>query len=140
MPYGRWFPTRSSSAALRFAVGLFQPCILATQATAHVLTDGSPAGSIVDELKAHIIKAVTHCVWIWRPDDRGAYHIVRRSRGNGGEVFCALYEFQDPEVIDHLAKLQDKANVILSNMPGTTDGTKTNDTTPTSATDSRRWR
>jgi len=48
--------------------------------------------------------------------------------GNGGEVFCALYEFQDPEVIDHLAKLQDKANVILSNMPGTTDGTKTNDT------------
>jgi phosphatidylserine/phosphatidylglycerophosphate/cardiolipin synthase-like enzyme len=43
-------------------------------------------------------------------------------------VFCALYEFQDPEVIDHLAKLKDKANIILSNMPGATDGKKTNDT------------
>jgi len=29
----------------------FNRGILATQATAHVLTDGSPAGSIVDELK-----------------------------------------------------------------------------------------
>jgi len=34
----------------------FNRGILATQATAHVLTDGSPAGSMVDKLKAHIIQ------------------------------------------------------------------------------------
>jgi phosphatidylserine/phosphatidylglycerophosphate/cardiolipin synthase-like enzyme len=47
---------------------------------------------------------------------------------DGGEVFCALYEFEDPEAIGHLAKLKDKANLILSNMPGAVDGKKTNDT------------
>ena len=49
--------------------------------------------------------------------------------GDGGDVYCALYEFQDPELIDHLAALKGKAHVILSNMPGTTDEhQKTNDT------------
>ena len=37
---------------------------------------------------------------------------------NGGDVYCALYEFQDPEAIEHLAALKGKAHVILSNMPG----------------------
>src|SRR5271169_7180870 len=47
---------------------------------------------------------------------------------SGGEVYCALYEFQDPEAIGHLAKLKGKAHVFLSNMPGAADdGQKTND-------------
>ncbi|MBV9559384.1 MAG: hypothetical protein JOY90_02815 [Bradyrhizobium sp.] len=48
---------------------------------------------------------------------------------DGGDVYCALYEFQDPEAIAHLAALKNRAHVILSNMPGTTDDKeKTNDT------------
>jgi hypothetical protein len=130
MPYG---PVISNEVQLSPHYGslsvYFNRGILATQATAHVLTDGSPAGSMVDELKAHIIKAGDPL----RLDLAGQMiealtTLSDEAAGNGGEVFCALYEFQDPEVIDHLAKLQDKANVILSNMPGTTDGTKTNDT------------
>jgi hypothetical protein len=79
MPYG---PMISNEVQLSPHYGslsvYFNRGILATQATAHVLTDGSPAGSMVDELKAHIIKAGDPL----RLDlyDRSAYHIVRRSR------------------------------------------------------------
>ena len=130
MPYG---PVVSNEVQLSPHYGslsvYFNRGILATQATAHVLTVGSPAGSIVDELKAHIIKAGDPLRLDLAGQMIGALTTLSdEAAGNGGEVFCALYEFQDPEVIDHLAKLQDKANVILSNMPGTTDGTKTNDT------------
>ena len=83
---------------------------------------------LVDGLKAHIVKPGDPL----RLDLAGqmieALTTLSDEAANGGEVFCALYEFQDPEVIDHLAKLKDKANVILSNMPGTADGEKTNDT------------
>jgi phosphatidylserine/phosphatidylglycerophosphate/cardiolipin synthase-like enzyme len=44
---------------------------------------------------------------------------------DGGEVFCALYEFEDPEALDHLEKLGGKANVILSNMPTSAKGKPT---------------
>ena len=36
---------------------------------------------------------------------------------DGGEMYSALYEFEDPEAIDHLKKLGANAHVILSNMP-----------------------
>jgi len=52
MPYG---PLISNQVQLSPHCGslsaYFNRGILATQATAHVLTDGSPAGSMVDELK-----------------------------------------------------------------------------------------
>ena len=106
----------------------FNRGILATQATAHVLADGSPAGSMVDKLKARIIQPGDPL----RVDLAGqmieALTALSDDAANGGEVFCALYEFQDPELIDHLARLKDKACVILSYMPGTIDGQKTNDT------------
>lgn len=129
MPYG---PLISNQVQLSPHFGTlsayFNRGILATQATAHVLTDGSPAGSMVDELKAHIVKPGDPL----RLDLAGqmieALTTLSDEAANGGEVFCALYEFQDPEVIDHLAKLKGNANVILSNMPGTVDGKKTNDT------------
>jgi len=48
---------------------------------------------------------------------------------DGGDVYCALYEFEDPEAIAHLAKLKGRAHAILSNMPGTNaDKQKTDDT------------
>jgi len=129
MPYG---PLISNQVQLSPRYGslsaYFNRGILATQATAHVLTDGSPAGSMVDELKARIIQPGDPL----RLDLAGqmieALTALSDEAANGGEVLCALYEFQDPELIDHLAKLKDKANVILSNMPGATDGVKTNDT------------
>jgi phosphatidylserine/phosphatidylglycerophosphate/cardiolipin synthase-like enzyme len=108
----------------------FNRGILATQATAHVLTDGSPAGSMVEELKTHITKIGDPL----RVDLAGQMiealtTLSDEAATDGGEVYCALYEFQDQEVIEALAKLKDKANVILSNMPGKADdGTKTNDT------------
>jgi hypothetical protein len=36
-----------------------------------------------------------------------------------GKVYCALYEFEDAELIGKLKALKGNANVILSNMPGT---------------------
>src|SRR5271166_513666 len=129
MPYG---PLISNQIQLSPHYGslsaYFNRGILATQATAHVLTDGSPAGSMVDELKAHIIQAGDPLRLDLAGQMLEALTTLSDEAADGGEVFCALYEFQDPEVIDHLAKLKDKANVILSNMPGTTDGKKTNDT------------
>ena len=129
MPYG---PLISNQVQLSPHYGslsaYFNRGILATQATAHVLTDGSPAGSMVDELKAHIIQPGDPLRLDLAGQMLEALTTLSDEAADGGEVFCALYEFQDPEVIDHLAKLKEKANVILSNMPGTTDGKKTNDT------------
>jgi phosphatidylserine/phosphatidylglycerophosphate/cardiolipin synthase-like enzyme len=129
MPYG---PLISNQVQLNPHYGTlsayFNRGILATQATAHVLTDGSPAGSLVDKLKAHIEQIDDPL----RLDLAGqmieALTTLSDEALNGGDVFCALYEFQDPELIGHLAKLKDKANIILSNMPGEISGTKTNDT------------
>lgn len=131
MPYG---PAVSNQVQLSPHYGTlsayFNRGILATQATAHVLSDGSQPGTMLDKLRDHIpvpgdplrldlagqmIEALTNL------SDEAAIA--------GGEVYCALYEFQDPELIEHLAKLKHGAHVILSNMPGkTADGKETNDT------------
>ena len=131
MPYG---PVISNQVQLSPHYGAlsayFNRGILATQATAHVLTDGTPAGSMLSELKAHIVKEGDPL----RLDLAGQMiealtTLSDEAADSGSEVYCALYEFQDPEAIDHLAKLKGKAHVILSNMPGATeDGQKTNDT------------
>ncbi|MGO9630721.1 MAG: phospholipase D-like domain-containing protein [Xanthobacteraceae bacterium] len=131
MPYG---PVISNQVQLSPHYGTlsayFNRGILATQATAHVLTDGSPAGSMVSELKAHIVEQGDPL----RLDLAGQMieamtTLSDEAAGDDGDVYCALYEFQDPELIGHLAKLKGKAHVILSNMPGTTDDKqKTNDT------------
>ena len=108
----------------------FNRGILATQATAHVLTDGTPAGSMVSALEAHIDKPGDSL----RLDLAGQMiealtTLSDDALNNGGDVYCALYEFEDPELIAHLAKLKGKAHVILSNMPGTdANKEKTNDT------------
>jgi phosphatidylserine/phosphatidylglycerophosphate/cardiolipin synthase-like enzyme len=131
MPFG---PVVSNQVQLSPSYGTlsayFNRGILATQATAHVLTDGSPAGSMVDELKQHIVKQNDPL----RMDLAGQMiealtTLSDEAAQDGAEVFCTLYEFQDPELISRLAALKDKAHVILSNMPGKTDsGQATNDT------------
>jgi PLD-like domain len=107
----------------------FNRGILATQATAHVLNDGSEPGSMADKLEAHIDKIGDPL----RVDLAGQLieaitTLSDEAASGGGEVFCALYEFEDPEAIAHLAKLKGNANLILSNMPGAVVGEKTNDT------------
>ena len=107
----------------------FNRGILATQATAKVLNDDKTSGSMADKLDRHIavpgdplrvdlagqlIEAVTT--------------LSDEVLSDGGEVYCALYEFDDPDAIGHLGKLGGKANLILSNMPGGKGEAKTNDT------------
>lgn len=120
MPYG---PLISNTVQLSPHYGAlsayFNRGILATQATAHVLSDGSPAGSMTTALNDHIdtpgdplrmdlagqmIEALTTL-----PDEAAK---------KGNALYCALYEFEDPEVIDHLSRLKGSLNLILSNMPG----------------------
>lgn len=130
MPFG---PVISNQVQLSPNYGTlsvyFNRGILATQATAHVLTDGSPTQSMVGVLEEHIVKSGDPL----RLDLAGQMiealtTLSDEAANGGGDAYCALYEFQDPEVIAHLAKLKDKAHVILSNMPGTINGQKTNDT------------
>ena len=108
----------------------FNRGILATQATAHVLSDGSKAGSMLTTLKERIVIPGDPL----RTDLAGQMiealtTLTDEAADNGGEVYCALYEFQDPELIAHLVKLKSKAHVILSNMPGILPNKqKTNDT------------
>jgi PLD-like domain len=108
----------------------FNRGILATQATAHALNDGAAGTSMLSELKSHIEK----------PDDPlradlagqmidALTSLPDEALQGGAELYCALYEFEDVEVIDHLAALKGSLNLILSNMPGTDSaGQKTNDT------------
>jgi phosphatidylserine/phosphatidylglycerophosphate/cardiolipin synthase-like enzyme len=130
MPYG---PLISNEVQLDPHYGVmsayFNRGILATQATARALAATPGGGSTLDKLKAHIpvigdplrddlagqmIEALTTL-----PDE---------ALKSGTDLYCALYEFQDPEVIQHLAALKGSLNLILSNMPGTVDKVKTNDT------------
>ena len=55
------------------------------------------------------------------------------ARTNGEDCYCALYEFEDQELIANLAAIKGRAHLILSNMPGTVGDNpnskqKTNDT------------
>jgi len=111
--------------------GYFNRGILATQATAHKLTDGSPASGMLTTLKDKIVKIGDPL----RVDLAGEMiealtTLPGEALSSGGELLLALYEFQDPELIQHFGALKGKASLILSNMPGGTKkaGNLTNDT------------
>jgi phosphatidylserine/phosphatidylglycerophosphate/cardiolipin synthase-like enzyme len=106
----------------------FNRGILATQATAHKLHDGSEPGAMADALADHIYKVGDEL----RDDLAGELiealtTLSDEAEQDGGDVYCALYELDDPEAIAHLSALKGRANVILSNMPGKVDGTATKD-------------
>ena len=108
----------------------FNRGILATQSTARKLDAEPGGGSRLEKLKAHIV-AIGDPL---RHDLEGQLNealttLSDQALAEGGEVFCALYEFQDPEAIEHLAALKGEAHLILSNMPGGGGGeARTNDT------------
>ncbi len=126
MPFG---PLLSNQVQLTPHNGLlsayFNRGILATQATARVLNDGSAPGSPLDRLKAKIVQPGDPLRRDLAGDMIEALTALSdEAQKTGADVHCALYEFQDPELLQHLEALQDRAHVILSNMPGT----KTDDT------------
>jgi phosphatidylserine/phosphatidylglycerophosphate/cardiolipin synthase-like enzyme len=109
----------------------FNRGILATQSTAHQLHGGKDSAGMKNvllgrienqndqlrkDLAGQMIEAMTAL-----PDEAHA---------NGEDCYCALYEFEDQQLIAHLAAIKGNAHIILSNMPGTVDNTKqkTNDT------------
>ena len=101
--------------------GYFNRGILATQATAHALSDGSPAGSKVAALMDKIVKIGDPL----RLDLAGQMiealtTLPDEALGSGADLLLALYEFQDPELIQHFGALKNKASLILSNMPSGT--------------------
>ena len=130
LPYG---PATSNSIQLSPHYGTlsayFNRGILATQATARKLNEDPSGGSLAERLEAHIDK-------IGDPlrDDLAGQLIEAlttlsdEAASDGGETYCALYEFEDPEAIGHLQKLGGEAHVILSNLPGGEGEAKTKDT------------
>ncbi len=130
MPFG---PLVSNQVQLSPELGVlsayFNRGILATQSTARVLHDGSEPGSMAEALEAHIDKPGDAL----RNDLAGQMigaltSLSDEAAKEGGSVHCALYEFEDPELLQHLEALGANAHVILSNMPGGKGADKTNDT------------
>ncbi|HXZ18030.1 MAG TPA: phospholipase D-like domain-containing protein [Roseiarcus sp.] len=105
----------------------FNRGILATQATAHKLDEDG--GKTVATLEEHIDKIGDPL----RDDLMGELiealtTLSDEAASDGGDTYCALYEFQDPEAIEHLKKPGGRAHVVLSNMPGGKGEEKTKDT------------
>jgi phosphatidylserine/phosphatidylglycerophosphate/cardiolipin synthase-like enzyme len=131
MPFG---PAVSNTIQLSPHYGAlsayFNRGILATQATAHKLDADGDEGSMADKLAKHIDVIGDPL----RDDLMGQLiealtTLSDEAVSSGGETYCALYEFEDPEAIGHLAKLGGRAHVVLSNMPSGGKGeAKTNDT------------
>jgi hypothetical protein len=109
----------------------FNRGILATQATAHALTDGSPAGSMLATLQDKIVKIGDPLRLDLAGDMIEALTTLPdEAVSTGAELLLALYEFQDPELIQHFSALKGSGDLILSNMPGGTKkgGDYTDDT------------
>ena len=107
----------------------FNRGILATQATAHTLHDSGD----LDGMKAELLRRIAEPGDALRMDLAGDMIaamtlLPQQAASSKGKVWCALYEFEDKELIAALSALGGAANVILSNMPGTVGEEKTDDT------------
>jgi len=107
----------------------FNRGMLATQATAHALHDADNLAKMKGELLRRIADPKDQLRIDLAGDMIAALTTLpEEAAANNGSVWCALYEFEDSELIESLTPLKARANVILSNMPGKVDGQKTNDT------------
>src|SRR5260221_795076 len=107
----------------------FNRGILATQATAHALH----AKDDLNSMKAELLQRIADPNDQLRLDLAGQMieammMLPKEATSNNGKVWCALYEFEDQQLIATVTALAARANVILSNMPGTVNEKKTNDT------------
>lgn len=107
----------------------FNRGILATQATAKAIHDHSNANA----MKAEVVKRIDD------PSDRlrldlawdmieALTRLPKGAAATGATLWSALCGFENPELLQTLFHLKGDANLILSNMPGTENGTKTVDT------------
>jgi hypothetical protein len=106
----------------------FNRGILATQATAQALHGD---GDLV-KMKAELLRRIADPSDQLRLDLAGDMiqaltALPTEAASSHGKVYCALYEFEDSELIGKLKALGGNANVILSNMTGTADGAHTDD-------------
>ena len=106
----------------------FNRGILATQATAHALHSQNDLDGMKDELLKRIADENDPLRLDLAGDMIEAMTLLpNEAATTNGVVWCALYEFEDVQLIDSLTALKDKANLILSNMPGKVDGKSTKD-------------
>jgi phosphatidylserine/phosphatidylglycerophosphate/cardiolipin synthase-like enzyme len=96
----------------------FNNGILSTQHVAHMLPPGSGGAPSSGELMKHIKT----------PGDQlrsqlagqiieGVKSLLLRAQSEGGDCYCALYELDDPELIDAILKTGKRVHVILSATP-----------------------
>jgi phosphatidylserine/phosphatidylglycerophosphate/cardiolipin synthase-like enzyme len=107
----------------------FNRGILATQATAKALH----AQGDLEGMKTELLRRIADPADQLRLDLAGGMieamtMLPKEAASSNAKVWCALYEFEDPQLIGCLTALAGNANVILSNMPGKNNGEKTNDT------------
>jgi phosphatidylserine/phosphatidylglycerophosphate/cardiolipin synthase-like enzyme len=108
----------------------FNRGMLATQATARVLHDGDDLESMKTELLRRIADPKDQLRLDLAGDMIKAMTMLpeEATASSDGKIWCALYEFEDTQLIAALTALKGNASVVLSNMPGKVDGQKTDDT------------
>ena len=107
----------------------FNRGILATQATARALhSDGD-----LESMKTELLRRIADPKDQLRLDLAGDMiealtALPNEAHEQNGELWCALYEFEDTQLIQSLEQVAGRAHVILSNMPGKVGEVKTTDT------------
>jgi phosphatidylserine/phosphatidylglycerophosphate/cardiolipin synthase-like enzyme len=106
----------------------FNRGILATQATARKLHTAGDLTSIKEELLIRIADPKDQLRLELAGDMIEALTLLpKEAASRAGKLWCALYEFEDKELISELEAVGTNAHVILSNMPGKVDGRRTDD-------------
>lgn len=101
--------------ALGHISAYFNRGILSTQALAHQLPEGPSAGPDYKSLEQHIDKPGDPLrVSLAGQMIEALSSLLKRAGADGGQCYCALYELNDPELLDLLIGCS-YAHVILSN-------------------------
>lgn len=109
----------------------FNRGIISTQAVARNLSRSRSGLPNSDELKKEIAKpSSTMRKRLVGDLSAGVLSLLHRAEKEKGQCYCALYELSDKELVDSLAALGKRANIILSNAgEDTEEGAKDGDST-----------
>jgi len=107
----------------------FNRGILATQATAKALHSDPELAS----MKAELLRRIADPNDQLRIDLAGDMikaltMLPTEAAARNGALWCALYEFEDAQLLQTLEAVRGNAHVVLSNMPGKVDGVASSDT------------
>jgi phosphatidylserine/phosphatidylglycerophosphate/cardiolipin synthase-like enzyme len=107
----------------------FNRGIISTQALSRALSKGNHRAPSTKDLKDAIQDPKSSIRAMLEAElNQGVMSLLDRAQKEGGECYCALYEFDDPELLAKLQSLKDsqgQVHLILSNA----DGTETEDST-----------